>query len=55
MLVEGAASLVTIRFGLITFLLGGAVLSPAFRGTLCGLVAFSAFAGHPQIDDLSHC
>jgi hypothetical protein len=52
--VEVPAEPRAIRRGFGAITLGRAMSLPVFSGAAFGLASFSAFAGDPEIDDLSH-
>ena len=54
MLIESLAGLVQVRRRFVVLRFGDTMCHPLFRGMLFGFAAGGAFAGHPQIDDLSH-
>ena len=54
MLIENLAGLVAVGRCAIALRLGSAVGKPPFGGVAFGFSAHGAFAGDPQIDDLSH-
>jgi hypothetical protein len=54
MLIESLAGLVLVRRRFVMLRFGDTVSDPLLSGMLFGFAAGGAFAGHPQIDDLSH-
>jgi hypothetical protein len=54
MLIESLAGLVQVRRRFVMLQLGDTMCHPLLRGMLFGFAASGTFAGHPQIDDLSH-
>jgi hypothetical protein len=54
MLIESLAGHVAVRRRFVMLRFGDTVSDPLLSGMLFGFAACGAFAGHPQIDDLSH-
>jgi hypothetical protein len=54
MLIKSSTGLLQVRRSFAVLRFGDTVRNPLLGGMLLGFAAGGTFAGHPQIDDLSH-